>query len=101
MNMISFLTRNRIQLLLTFCFVSFPQFVHGQKMDQKAIKGILYSDKAPVEISISDGKISEIEKAKEEKCPFVAHPVILSKSILKPLAGAQIWSPSRARVIPT
>ncbi|MBE9512185.1 MAG: N-acetylglucosamine-6-phosphate deacetylase [Bacteroidetes bacterium] len=41
-------------------------------MEQKTIKGILYSDKTPVEINISDGKISEIVRLeKENKTPDI------------------------------
>ena len=65
--MTNFLTRSNLLLLLTFSLVSSTQLIHGQEMEQKIIKGILYSDKAPVEISISDGKISEIVRLEKEK----------------------------------
>jgi len=70
--MTNFLTRSYILFLVTFSLVSSPQLIHGQKMEQKIIKGILYSDKAPVEIIISDGKISEIVRLeKENKTPEI------------------------------
>jgi len=70
--MTNFLTRSYILFLVTFSLVSSPQLIHGQKMEQKIIKGILYSDKAPVEIIISNGKISEIVRLeKENKTPEI------------------------------
>ncbi|MCK4344560.1 MAG: N-acetylglucosamine-6-phosphate deacetylase [Bacteroidales bacterium] len=67
-----FLTRSYILFLIIFSLVSSPQLIHGQKIEQKVIKGILYSDKTPVEIIISDGKISEIVRLeKENKTPEI------------------------------
>ena len=67
-----FLTRSCILLLLTFSLASSQQTVNGQEMEQKVIKGILYSDKTPVEIIISDGKISEIVRLeKGNKTPGI------------------------------
>jgi len=70
--MTNFLTRSYILFLVTFSLVSSPQLIHGQKIEQKIIKGILYSDKAPVEIIISNGKISEIVRLeKDYKTPEI------------------------------
>lgn len=72
MNITNFLTRSYILFLVTFSLVSSPQLIHGQKIEQKIIKGILYSDKAPVEIIISNGKISEIVRLeKDDKTPEI------------------------------
>ncbi|MQY80003.1 MAG: amidohydrolase family protein [Bacteroidetes bacterium] len=72
MNITNFSTRSYILFLVTFSLVSSPQLIHGQKIKQKIIKGILYSDKAPVEIIISNGKISEIVRLeKDDKTPEI------------------------------